>query len=84
MDSDAQRETTPMNAKQLERLDYLSRARKWHVQRGIDSRTEESPCGPMGTAERLACESALQFEDRHGAELNDLLKLRAQALRSAV
>lgn len=69
-----------LDTAERERLDYLSRVRANYARRTVESHGEHSPCGPMGTAERMACSDALLFEQRHGAELNQLLLRHMQAL----
>lgn len=60
------------NQEQENRLQYLAAVHAYRAARIAAAVGEHSPCGPMGTAERLARESLAQFESRHLGELRAL------------
>lgn len=60
---------------QTDRLDYLRSIHSFRAARVAESVGEHSPCGEMGTAERLARESLADFETRHLGEIRALRAL---------
>lgn len=60
------------NQEQEDRLQYLAAVHAYRAARVAAAVGEHSPCGPTGTAERLARESLVQFESRHLGELRAL------------
>jgi hypothetical protein len=57
------------NQEQEDRLQYLASVHAYRAARIAAAVGEHSPCGPMGTAERLARESLADFESRYLDEL---------------